>query len=142
MKFARQKQEEISVNLTPLIDVVFLLLIFFMVSSSFTKEGHLTITLPTAESAVVSPQVPDEIDIVIDAQGEYAINGRKLVDANLATIKAALSKLSQEITDPRVIISADANTPHQAVIKAMDVAGQLGMVNISITSINPPAKSQ
>lgn len=142
MKFARQKQEEVAVNLTPLIDVVFLLLIFFMVSSSFTKEGHLSITLPTAESAKISPVEDNEIDIVIDANGEFSINGNALIDSKLLTIKAALAKLDVDEAEVRVIISADAKTSHQAVIKAMDAAGQMGMLRISITSINPPAESQ
>lgn len=138
MKFKRQLRTEEGVNLTPLIDVVFLLLIFFMVSTTFTKETHLNIDLPEANGEL-SVDDSDQIEILINADGSYAINGQSLINKKLTTLKAALEKTAAGKTDQPLIITADANSPHQAVVTAMDAAGQLGFVNLSITTRNPNA---
>ncbi|MEH6648985.1 MAG: biopolymer transporter ExbD [Motiliproteus sp.] len=133
MKFKRQQAEELNVNLTPLIDVVFLLLIFFMVSTTFTKETHLQIDLPQASSDAVV-EAPLVVDIAITAVGEFSINGKKLVNAQLETVKRGISKVARNQQDLPIVITADALTPHQAVITAMDAAGQLGFVQMSIAT--------
>lgn len=133
MKFKRQQAEELNVNLTPLIDVVFLLLIFFMVSTTFTKETHLQIDLPQASSDAVV-EAPLVVDIAITAVGEFSINGKKLVNAQLETVKRAISKVARNQQNLPIVITADALTPHQAVITAMDAAGQLGFVQMSIAT--------
>ncbi len=133
MKFKRQNTDEVSVNLTPLIDVVFLLLIFFMVSTTFTKEAHLKIDLPKA-STEESLESPRQIDITITAQGQYSVNGKPLVNTQVQTLKRALAKEARNKTDLPMVITADARTPHQAVVTAMDVAGQLGFIHLSITT--------
>ncbi|GAA6168488.1 ExbD/TolR family protein [Sessilibacter corallicola] len=140
MKFRRQNEGEDSINLTPLIDVVFLLLIFFMVSTTFTKETHLTVDLPeaTANAAVEQPQT---IEILIGKDGSYSINGNTLVNQKLATLKRALTETSEGDTERPLLITADANTPHQAVVTAMDVAGQLGFIHLSITTKAPASES-
>lgn len=136
MKFRRQSQVEDSINLTPLIDVVFLLLIFFMVSTTFTKETHLSVDLPEAEGAAAS-EVADTIEILINADGSYAINGQNLVNKKSSTLTTALEKTAAGNFELPLIITADAKTPHQSVVTAMDVAGQLGFVKLSITTRNP-----
>lgn len=136
MKFRRQSQVEDSINLTPLIDVVFLLLIFFMVSTTFTKETHLSVDLPEAEGAPAS-EVADTIEILINADGSYAINGQNLVNKKSSTLISALEKTAAGNFDLPLIITADAKTPHQSVVTAMDIAGQLGFVKLSITTRNP-----
>lgn len=133
MKFKRQQAEELNVNLTPLIDVVFLLLIFFMVSTTFTKETHLQIDLPQASSDAVV-EAPLVVDIAITASGEFSVNGKKLVNAQLETVKRGISKVARNQQDLPVVITADAQTPHQAVITAMDASGQLGFVQLSIAT--------
>ena len=138
MKFKRQSRDEDGINLTPLIDVVFLLLIFFMVSTTFTKETHLNVDLPEA-SGELSADDGEQIEILINADGSYAVNGQALVNKKLATLKAALEKTAAGETDMPLVITADANTPHQAVVTAMDAAGQLGFVHLSITTKNPKA---
>ncbi len=138
MKFKRQSRDEDGINLTPLIDVVFLLLIFFMVSTTFTKETHLNVDLPEA-SGELSADDSEQIEILINADGSYAVNGQALVNKKLATLKAALEKTAAGETDMPLVITADANTPHQAVVTAMDAAGQLGFVHLSITTKNPKA---
>lgn len=138
MQFRRQKREEDTINLTPLIDVVFLLLIFFMVSTTFTKETHLKIDLPEAVGEI-QQEVPDPIEVVIDAQGNYTVNGRPLVNTQTETLRLAIDEVSGGDKDRPFIITADANAAHRAVVSAMDVAGQLGYINLSITTKNPAA---
>ena len=136
MQFKRQTTAEESVNLTPLIDVVFLLLIFFMVSTTFTKETHLTVSLPEAEGEV-QIENPNAVDILIAADGGYSVNGRVLVNSKIQTLKAALMEVSNEDSSMPLIITADAQTPQQAGVTAMDAAGQLGFVHLSITTRQP-----
>ncbi|MCP8898786.1 ExbD/TolR family protein [Gilvimarinus xylanilyticus] len=136
MQFRRQSREEDSINLTPLIDVVFLLLIFFMVSTTFTKETHLEIDLPEAVGESASESA-EPLEVVINAQGGYAINGRQLVNNKAQTLKNALTEVAGDNTDQPLIITADAKAPHEFVVRVMDSAGQLGFVNLSITTRRP-----
>ncbi|WP_221798679.1 ExbD/TolR family protein [Oceanobacter mangrovi] len=133
MNFKRQNREEVSVNLTPLIDIVFLLLIFFMVSTTFTQESHLSIDLPEA-SAEPSQAPSKAIEIVISSAGEYQVDGQALLNQQVDTLKRALLKILDGRETAPVVITADTNTPHGAVVKAMDAAGQLGLINLSITT--------
>lgn len=141
MKFRRQRLLEVDVNLTPLIDVVFLLLIFFMVSTTFTKETHLSIDLPEAQGDA-SADVAEQIEILIDEGGLYTINAQRLRDVRLATLKAAIRQVSEGDTSLPMVITADAQTPHEAVVRAMDAAGQMGFVHLSITTRQPGEDSQ
>ena len=136
MKFRRQKLEEVSINLTPLIDVVFLLLFFFMVSTTFTLETQLCIDLEEAW-CVEREARQDEIEILIDETGPYRVNGRGLVDGRMKTLQAAIYKESAGDTTLPMIISADAEAAHQDVVRAMDAAGQMGFVHLSITTRRP-----
>ncbi len=133
MKFQRQRKEEVSLNLTPLIDVVFLLLIFFMVTTTFTKESHITIELPLANGEKVPPPA-EELEVMISQDGHYFLNGQPLVDSSQKTLTQVLRQRSQDQADMPLIIAADARTPHQAVITAMQAAGDAGLVNFSITT--------
>ncbi|WP_372777826.1 ExbD/TolR family protein [Litorivivens sp.] len=136
MNFRRQKLEEVSVNLTPLIDVVFLLLIFFMVSTTFTKESRLTLELPEA-SGDPAPQEVVPLEVIVDAQGQYMVNDLTVVSPNLKGLKAAIAEVSGGDTSTPVVITADAKAPHQSVIRAMDAAGQLGFTKLSLTTREP-----
>lgn len=139
MKLSSQSRPEPDVNLTPLIDVVFLLLIFFMVSTSFVKQSQITIRLPQAESTAMVEEPPEQIDIMITDQGTYLVNGRELINNRPETIRNALQRVSGGNTDLPLTISADANARHQHVVTAMDVAGRLGFVRISIATVDDPA---
>lgn len=133
MKFQRHQTDEINVNLTPLIDVVFLLLIFFMVSTTFTRETQLEVDLPQADnSAEVTQQRP--LEVVITSAGEFRVNGEGLVNSQARTLRMALAKAAGDNYSQPLTISADAQTPHQAVVTAMDVAGGLGFTKLSITT--------
>ncbi len=133
MKFPHRQTQEISVNLTPLIDVVFLLLIFFMVSTTFTRETQMEVELPQAtNSARVEQSVP--VEIIITADGEYRVNDNALINTQARTLRMALTKYAGDNRDQPIKISADASAPYQAVITAMDVAGGLGFHKLSITT--------
>ena len=110
MRLSLRPRTQPEVNLTSLIDVVLLLLIFFMVSTSFVKQSQIAISLPEADSATVVEEVPEQIDIMITETGTFL----------------------------PLTISADADARHQDVVTAMDVAGRLGFVQISIATVNDP----
>ena len=125
--------DEPDVNLTPLIDVVFLLLIFFMVSTTFEHQSRIKIDLPEASAAPTS-QEDEKLEILIDAQGRYFIGDQQVVNTTAKTLKSAISKAVGEREGLVVIIRADAETPHQAVITALDVTSQLGLTHISLAT--------
>ena len=136
MKFRRHHREEVGINLTPLIDVVFLLLIFFMVSTTFTRETQLSIDLPEAEGKQVESR-DQQIEILIDEAGTYRVNGQGLVDNRVRTLQAAIYKLSAGDTTMPMVITADAQAAHEDVVRAMDAAGQMGFLHLSITPRQP-----
>lgn len=131
--FYRKRKDELTLNLTPLIDVVFLLLIFFMVSTSFTRDTQIALSLPTAdgESAEKSN---DLIEINIDINGNYFVNGHGLVNNQKSTLVKALNRIVGADKNKPVIISSDAKTSYQNVITAMDAAGQAGYNNLSLAT--------
>jgi biopolymer transport protein ExbD len=136
VKFRRRQREAIEVNLTPLIDVVFLLLIFFMVSTTFTRETQLSIDLPEAQGKP-KEAAEQQIEILVDESGNYRVNGEALVDSSMRTLQAAIYKISAGDTTLPMTISADAQAAHQDVVQAMDAAGQMGFVHLSITTRQP-----
>ncbi|WP_422137716.1 ExbD/TolR family protein [Endozoicomonas sp. ALC020] len=142
MKFRRQSREEVSLNLTPLIDVVFLLLIFFMVSTTFTKETQLAIDLPEASGEQSASVEKTQVEITISREGHYAVNGQSLLNSGLETLKNALAKVSEGDSNLPLTITADAKTPYQSVVTAMDAAGQLGFANLSMTTRKPVESEQ
>ncbi|KAF0193161.1 MAG: ExbD/TolR family protein [Gammaproteobacteria bacterium] len=133
MNFRSSRSEEPDVNLTPLIDVVFLLLIFFMVSTTFKRESQLNIDLPRASAQPV--ETGDRpLEITIDAEGRIFVNQQGLVNNQLATLMKAMQQAVGERTDIPLIISADGKTPHQAVVTAMDAARKLGITHLSLAT--------
>lgn len=134
MNFKPQRDEDVNLDITPLIDVVFLLLIFFMVSTTFERNSEINIVLPesTEELAEVKP---DAINIGIDARGNVYINEKPLLNAQTSTIKDAISEAAVGLDEPPVIISADANATHQSVINVMDAARQLSFFRITFATL-------
>ena len=137
VKFPRGNNVEASVELTPLIDVVFLLLIFFMVSTTFIRETQLKINLPEAAGELQEVE-PNFIEVTVDRAGDYAVNDRLLVNNELRTLINALQEvLDEQGAGQRLIVTADAQAAHQAVVRAMDAAGKVGLTRISITTKQP-----
>ena len=133
MNFRTERHDEVNLDITPLIDVVFLLLIFFMVSTTFEHNSEINITLPTSSKETTEAK-PDAVNIGLDAQGNIYINDKALVNAQLETIKTALSEALVGLNEPPVIISADANATHQSVVRVMDAARQLGLIKITFAT--------
>lgn len=140
MKLSMRPKAEPEVNMTSLIDVVLLLLVFFMVSTSFVKQSQISIRLPEADSSAIVEEAAEQLDIMITEQGTFLVNGRELINNRPETIRNALQKLSAGNTRMPLTISADGNTPHQYVVTAMDVAGKLGFVKINIATMNNSAE--
>jgi len=136
VRFRRLHRQEVGIDLTSLIDVVLLLLIFFMVSTTFKRETQLSIDLPEA-AGVAKPAAEQQIEILIDETGNYRVNGQGLVDNRMRTLQAAIYKISAGDTTLPMVITADADAAHQHVVRAMDAAGQMGFVHLSITTRQP-----
>ena len=136
MKFRRSRKPDSGIDLTPLIDVVFLLLIFFMVTTTFTQETRLLISLPEAGGETVDAE-PESLELTIDKEGNYALNGQSLINRDIKTIMAALKDASAGNRDLPVVITADAESSHQAVVSAMDAAGKLGFNQLQIATQQP-----
>jgi biopolymer transport protein ExbD len=124
------------VDITPLIDVVFLLLIFFMVSTTFDREAQILVELPEA-TGEEAQHAPEELDITIDANGIFFVNQREVINTELETLKRAIGKAVGKKKDIPVIINADGRTPHQAVMTAMDAASQLGLMRMTFSAHRP-----
>lgn len=128
-----KRDKDLEVNITPLIDVVFLLLIFFMVSTTFQRESEITIELPESSGDIAKTEKM-VIEISIDSQGNYFVNQRRLKDTDIKTLKKAISITRGDAQKPKLIISADKMTPHQFVVRAMDAARQLGLVHLTFST--------
>ncbi|MES9900170.1 MAG: biopolymer transporter ExbD [Sedimenticola sp.] len=140
MNLRPNRKEMPELNLTPLIDVVFLLLIFFMVSTTFDKDARIKVELP--EAATQDEKVKDEktLDIVVDSTGRFYVNKREVINTKLNTLKSAIAKAAGVRRDLSVIINADARATHQSVIKVMDAASQLGFVHMTFAAKQPVEK--
>jgi biopolymer transport protein ExbD len=136
VKFRRKPRENVEINLAPLIDVVFILLLFFVVTTTFTRETQLKVDLPEAASGTPPEQTElKQVEVMIGADGAYSVNGKALLESNLSNLMAALQKESAGDNSLPLIISADGKTPHQSVITAMDAAGKLGFAHLRITTV-------
>ena len=134
MKFQRElKREEVSLNLTPLIDVVFLLLIFFMVTTTFSKDTSLNVTLPEADGSPMEAEAR-QLDVMVTRDGHYVVNGRTVTNSTLDTLKQAIQEVSEGDNSLPMVITADAEATHQSVVTAMDAVGQLGFTRLNIAT--------
>lgn len=133
MNLSGKHRESPDVNLTPLIDVVFLLLIFFMVSTTFKKETQIKVDLPEASSQPVK-QDNKTFEIVVDSRGHYFLNNKELVNQKLKTMKQILLKHMGKGSKKPLVIRADTRAPHGSVVLIMDAARQLDIVNLSIAT--------
>lgn len=144
MDFRRKKRAPVEIGLIPMIDVLLVLLFFFMVATTFRHHSDLKINLPEANGEDIDQSATKAINLLIDAEGKYAIAAedgkpQPLPEQSLPALKNALANFSAESRQLPFIISADGKTPHQAVVSALDVASQLGFHHVTF-AINPPDK--
>ena len=137
MRSVRSKQE-VTLELVPLIDVVFLLLIFFMVSTTFLKESEINLLLPEAYGGLVSENEVTAIELLVDPVGRYTVNGVALKDDKRSTIVEALLMSSKPgDANQRIVLSADARADYQSIITALDAMSSLGLTNVSMRTVTP-----
>ena len=136
MKFKRTQVEDIHINLIPMIDCLLFILVFLLLSTTFNQFSRMNLTLPDAQG-VPPKQYDHKVEVVVDASGHYSINGQSLASKDVADLNTAIKQISNDRRDLMVVIAADAKATHQDVIRVMDVAGQLGFVNINVSTKVP-----
>jgi biopolymer transport protein ExbD len=135
----RAFREEPEINFIPLIDVLLVILIFLMVTTTYSRFAELQINLPTAE-ANKPPERPDQIDVGVNAKGTYTINKEVVADANRDALVAQLKRAASGMKDPVIVINADAEASHQSVIRVMEAAQVAGYGKITFTTQAPAAR--
>ena len=140
MNLRTRRAEDPEINLISLIDVVLMMVIFFMLSSTFVDEGRLKIQLPTASERPLVGGPGERIVVTVTELGGYLVNDRELINASRETLQAAVLAVAGKERGERVVLRADARATHQAVITAMDVVGKMGFQQIDVATIQQPAK--
>jgi biopolymer transport protein ExbD len=135
MNLRPRNREDPEINLISLIDVLLVLLIFFMVSTTFNQEGRVKVQLPEASETPVARAPHEPLTVTVTAEGTYRVNERTLINSSPDTLRAALLKEAGSERGP-LIIRADARSTHQAVVTAMDVAGRLGFSQLNIATVH------
>jgi biopolymer transport protein ExbD len=138
MKLQTRAREAPELNLTSLIDVVLLLLVFFMVSTSFVREAEINLRLPEADVDEQMRPSDDQLEIVITETGNFIVNGRPLVNNDRTTLRNAIRQLIGNNRDLPVAVRADARSMHQSFVTAVEVLGQLGFAEVNIAAVTPP----
>lgn len=139
MKLGGMRQsDEPDLNLIPLIDVIFTLIIFFVLTTSFNQRSAMKLQLPSTQaSAQTEPGEP--LTVLVDAEGKYFVGNMEVLKTDTATLKDAIAQVAGRRRDMPVVLRADARSPHQSVVTAMDALGQLGFTRLSIAT-TPEAK--
>lgn len=134
MNFQRgRRHEELEINLVPLIDVLLVIIIFLVVSATFSRINELQINLPTAE-ANAPQEKPTVITVGVDAGGRYTVNDGALPDTTVDAIQQALRDAAGNEKEPTIVISADAKTTHQSVVNVMEAARQAGFTHLTFST--------
>lgn len=134
MNFQRgRKHDDIEINFIPLIDVLLVIIIFLIVSATFSRTNELQINLPTAE-ANAQQDKPLMIEVAVSATGQYSINGKLLSDGNVSAISAALQSAANGGKEPTIVINADASSTHQAVVNVMEASRLAGYTHITFAT--------
>jgi biopolymer transport protein ExbD len=135
MNLKPRRHEEPEINVVSLIDVVLLLVVFFMLSSRFTDEGRMRVHLPQANAVPTQKPAGEPLVITVTQEGSYRVNEKDLINSSPETLRAALLKDTGANRGVRVTIRADARATHQSVITAMDVLGRLGFAELNIATV-------
>ena len=138
MKFRTRPSEDPELNLVPLIDVLLMTLIFLVVTTSFSKESQLRIRLPEATTEQHVNQ--DSLRVLIDANGHFYINDKQLLNDSPEVLRNAISQAARNLKNPVIVIHADGRTPHEAVVRVMDVSQRLGYTRLTFATQQPGKK--
>jgi biopolymer transport protein ExbD len=135
MNLKPRRHEEPEINVVSLIDVVLLLVVFFILSSKFTDEGRLRVHLPQASAVPLQKANEEPLVVSVTQQGSYLVNQHELINTSPETLRAAILKEAGTNRSMRVTLRADARATHQSVITAMDVLGRLGFAEVNIATV-------
>jgi biopolymer transport protein ExbD len=142
MNLKPRKHEEPEINVVSLIDVVLLLVVFFMLSSRFTDEGRLRVHLPQASAIPAQKAAGEPLVVTVTQQGTYRVNERELINSSPETLRAALIKEAGSDRSMRVTLRADGRATHQSVVTAMDILGRLGFVELNVATVRDEPSGQ
>ena len=140
MKFRRKPRENVEINLASLIDVVFILLLFFVVTTTFDARSTLQLQLPTA-SQQDTTEPPRSLSVLVNADGRYFINDQEVLRSDVDSLKQTIAQVAGDDREQTVLMRADARTPYQAVVTAQDALGQLGFRRIAIATAPEAGKN-
>jgi biopolymer transport protein ExbD len=140
MNLKPRRAEEPDVNLVSLIDVVLMIVVFFMLSSTFVDESSLRIRLPEVSATSGTPPATEPIVITVTESGGFRVNGRELINSSPETLRAAVQRIAGDDREATVTLRADGRAAHQSVVTAMDVIGRLGFRQIDVATV--PAAPQ
>lgn len=133
----RSRSDDPEINLIPMIDTLMVLLIFFMLSSTFVTEGRMNVQLPAADQEAHGSGGAEPVVVTVTEQGAYRVNERELANNSRETLQRAVAEVAGEARDGRVVLRADARATHQAVVTAMDVLGRMGFTQLNVATIQP-----
>lgn len=133
MRFSRRRMEEPEINLIPFIDVLLVVLIFLMLSTTYSKFTELQVNLPTAEAEQLRDR-PSEIIVAVSGDGRYAVNRSAVAGRSVDALSAALSSAARDLKEPVIIVSADATAAHQSVINVLDAARRAGLARLTFAA--------
>lgn len=136
MKFKRRSVEDIHINLTPMIDCILFILVILLLTTTFQQQSRLNLSLPDAQG-VPPKEFSHKIEVMVDSSGHYAVNGQALSSKGVSDLTSAIKQAASDRRDLMFVIAADSAATHQDVIRVMDVAGQMGFVNINISTKVP-----
>jgi biopolymer transport protein ExbD len=142
MNLKPRKHDEVDITLISFIDVVLVLVVFFMLSSQFIDEGRVKVRLPTAAGAPQAPQKQEPIIVAVTQSGSYSVNDKELINSSPETLRAALIKVAGQDRTARITLRADGRATHQSVITALDVLGRLGFSEINIATVKEAPAGQ
>ena len=142
MNLKPRSHEEPEINVVSLIDVVLLLVVFFILSSRFSDEGRLRVHLPQASAVPAQKAAGEPLVVSVTQQGTYLVNQRELINSSPETLRAALLKEAGTNRSMRITVRADAHATHQSVITAMDVLGRLGFAEVNIATVKEEPASK
>ena len=140
MKLRSRNWEEPELNIINFVDVMLMLLVFFMMTTHFIRNTSLTVELPTASAAPAPTQLKG-LEVTIDAQGHYYVNQQAVAGTNPEAVRAALLAASGGRRNLPIILRADARSTQQSVVTVMSVAGELGFTQLQIMTTQPPAEN-
>ncbi len=143
MKFAKSASagDEFEINVISLIDVMLVLLMFFVMTATFEKQSLMKVVLPDAQTKPVAA-TDDTLVVLVDREGRFFIGANEVLNPSLATLKEAITREAGEDRERPVTLRADGRTPHQAVVTAMDALGQLGFSRLSIATVPAAAEAE